>query len=150
MTPFVRSVLAVLGGYLIMSIVSSIFREILRSAAPTWSLDSDIDSFLAANFIYSCVAAMIGGFAAARIAPRAPMRHTLVLAGLVLVLAALYAFNGGDGAPVVYMAVSALATTLATIAGGWLSASLRMLLGGRAALESAAEDAKTCVFKAKK
>jgi hypothetical protein len=128
MTPIIRIVLAVLGGYIIMSIASSIFREILRSAAPSWSLDSDIDSFLVAHFIYSCVAAMIGGFSAARIAPGAPMRHTLALAGLVLVLATIYAFNGGDGAPVVYMAVSALATTLATIVGGWLSVNLRMLL----------------------
>jgi hypothetical protein len=62
----VRSVLAVLGGYMVMIVVVVVFTALSERLHPQWFRSPDpTGPYLVANILASFAAALLGGFAAA-------------------------------------------------------------------------------------
>lgn len=80
--------------------------------------------YLWARVAYGGMAGLVGGFVTAWLAPRAPLRHALVLALLVAAPAALYALPRRGGEPPGHDAASILVPVIAVLAGGWLRGRL--------------------------
>lgn len=88
-----RSVLAVLSGYFATTIVVVVLTvlaarlfiplELLQRTPPGYT-----SSYLVANFIYSFLAAALGGWITARLAPTNPLAHAGALTGVMLIVAA--------------------------------------------------------------
>lgn len=78
-------------------------------------------SWLAVNFASSLAAAVLGGWLAARLAPRAPFVHAVALAAVALVLSGLAAIRGAaPGQPAWYPAALAAVALAGILAGGRL------------------------------
>jgi hypothetical protein len=93
---WLRSVAAVLGG-LIVIIVLSLATDVVLHALdiyPPWGQPMHDTLLNAVALSYRCLYAIVGGYVAARLAPRMPLRHALVLGAVGMVLSAL----GGIGA----------------------------------------------------
>lgn len=121
-----RSVLAVLAGFaaLIATVIVAtiVLAQLLypdaddRAATPT-------SAWLALNFAYSLGAAVLGGWLAARLAPRAPFAHAVALAAVALA-ASLPGMIGGaqPGQPAWYPAALGALSVMGILAGGRLAA----------------------------
>jgi uncharacterized membrane protein YfcA len=83
MKPIWRSVLAVVGGYLVTAVLVVVLVSLATMATRARAGEPN-RAYLVLNLAGGLVAAMIGGLAASRIAPSAPMRHVLILAGIIL------------------------------------------------------------------
>jgi hypothetical protein len=81
----VRSFLAVLSGYASMAIVVMALTPLAaRLFIPEGAVAGA--PYLSANIAYSFAAAVLGGWVAARLAPRNPLAHGAALAGTILIL----------------------------------------------------------------
>lgn len=89
-----RSALAVLAGLLFIAVSSTLLDQLFHSLGvyPPWGVPmlETGDNILA--FAYRLVVSVAGCWLAARLAPRAPMAHALVLGSIGVVLSALGAF----------------------------------------------------------
>src|SRR5690348_15480654 len=134
MHPVVRSVLAVIGGYLVMVVVVAGCSVITGKIQPQWMREDVVPTaaYLTANLIYSATAAIAGGFAAGWLATRREVRHAAILAALVFVLGVASARLAGDTQPRWYQMILLAAMPLVTIGGGFLSAHLRTVSTARA------------------
>ncbi len=87
MPPVLRSILAILAGFVTMAIVVMVLTLIavsamhLKSGHPT-------PGYLAVNIFYSFAAAALGGYVTARLAPSSPFKHAYILAAIMLVAGA--------------------------------------------------------------
>ena len=120
-----KSVLAVLGGYAVMAVVVMGSTVVLQILAPVWIAPraSPGAAYVLLNLGYSCAAAAAGGYAAAWMAPHAPMKHAFILAGVVFVLAIVSAVFEGNQQPRWYQVLLALCTPGAIVLGGRLRSS---------------------------
>jgi peptidoglycan/LPS O-acetylase OafA/YrhL len=112
----VRSVLAVLAGYLIFALSAFAFFQISgqppHQAAPT--------PFMLGSIVFGMVFALLGGYVAARVARRRPLAHGLAV-GCVLALGAVVSLIGTYGKGAVWSQVAALALMApCAVIGGWL------------------------------
>ena len=86
-----RSVLAVIVGFAAMAVIVIVatigLAELMYPDAARGSPTPPTTAWLAVNFAYSFAAATLGGWLAARLAPRAPFAHAIALAVLALVMA---------------------------------------------------------------
>jgi hypothetical protein len=85
-------------------------------------------SFLAANLLFALVAAVVGGWLAARIAPSSPRRHVLALGALVVVMSIVVQLVPGaepNGQPAWYPWAIATIGIAGIIFGGWLRTRAR-------------------------
>ncbi len=90
----VRSVAAVLAGYLLFAVPAVILFH-LTNRAPRQPASV---AFILASTVYGVIFAGLGGFAAARIAGRAPLLHAAVLAcllGLIALVSLLAQLRSG-------------------------------------------------------
>jgi putative membrane protein (TIGR04086 family) len=116
----VRSILAVIAGYLAMAIVVVVLTVVtvavlhLQSGHPT-------ALYLALNVVYSLGAAVLGGWVAGRIARRSPVAHGVALGVLMLALSAYQLKHPAPGQPFAYLIVLLIACPLAAIAGAALN-----------------------------
>jgi hypothetical protein len=112
----VRSVLAVIAGYLAMMIVVIVLTVIvvkafhLQSGHPT-------PAYLTLNILYSLAAALLGGFVAAKIARRSPLAHGIALELIMLALSLVNFSTSAGGQPLGYRIFVVVALPLAAIAG---------------------------------
>jgi hypothetical protein len=96
-----RSVLAVIGGYLTMAVLVAVLTGIAikmtgrDSSRPT-------PGYLAANVFYSLLAAFAGGFVAAKIAGRYPVQHGVALAVVMFAMAIVSYFQYRNTQPLWY------------------------------------------------
>lgn len=120
MPSIVRSVIAVIAGYAAMAAVVIAFTVLIKRRAPQWmeSLGKPNATYIYTNLLYSFGAAMLGGFVAATIAPRARLAHACILAGIVFVLAILSALQTGDKQPRWYQATLVIICPLGVVLGG--------------------------------
>lgn len=121
-----RSVLAVIVAFAAMAIAvivaTVVSVRLLYPEAGPGRLPAPTAGWLAVNFAYSLAAALMGGWLAAYLAPRAPFAHAVALAVVALAMAVPGILGAGSpGQPDWYPPVMA-----ALAAGG-------ILLGGRLA-----------------
>ncbi len=92
-----RSIWAVLAGYLTLAILVMLLLMIVLAIVPRWQASVSSD-YLAANIMLSIISAMAGGWVCARLAPDRPLAHGLALGIISLVLGVLYALDTPLGA----------------------------------------------------
>ena len=80
-----RSIGAVLGGIVAVFVLSLGIDEILHLTGvyPPWS-ERMSDALFSLATSYRIVIGVVGGYVTARLAPRAPMRHALIMGGIGL------------------------------------------------------------------
>lgn len=124
MPSIVRSILAIVAGYASMAVAVIALTVLVKRKAPQWmgSEGKPNPTYMYANLFYSFGAAMIGGFVAAVLAPRAPLAHACALASLVFVLAIVSALQMGTRQPRWYQLALAIVGPLGTIFGGMVQA----------------------------
>lgn len=131
MKPWIRSVGAVAGGFLVTAIASTVVDEIMHSTGvfPSSPLSmSDLLFGLASG--YRALFTIAGGFVTARLAPDRSMRHTWILAwiGLAAGLAGVVAYFviGGAKLGPAWYPVSIAAESIPCVwLGGRLATSRR-------------------------
>lgn len=124
MPSIVRSIIAIVAGYASMAAVVIALTVLVKRKAPEWmgTVGKPNATYLYTNLVYSFGAAMIGGFVAALIAPRAPLAHACALAGIVFVLAVVSAVQMANKQPRGYQIALAVIGPLGTIFGGLVQA----------------------------
>lgn len=107
----IRSVLAVVAGYVVICVVVLGFSWLLppTTLASRW--------FFVA---YGFMAALLGGYVAAALAGRSPFRHAVVLAGVGVALAILSFFFALDDSPLWFHLANTVVPAVAVLLGGWL------------------------------
>lgn len=120
----IRSVLAILIGYVAMAAVVAFFTMIAAVVNPDlFKPGSALPvSYLAGNIGYSLAAALAGGYACAWFAQKSRVLHGLVLASLVMLAAIMTARQYGDLQPRWYQIVLATVMPLAVIGGAAIKA----------------------------
>ena len=124
---FIRSLIAILGGIGLISLVAEVLEFTLVGAAaggPLPDLDAyfavrNRPSILGAKLVYNTVAAVLGGYMTAKIAGRHEMAHARI-AALVQTAALIYGFTAGEFAaytPVWMRAALIVLTGPAMLAG---------------------------------
>ena len=111
-----RSAVAVLAGLLIFS-VAAMVPIMLSGRTPDQRPEP---GFAAFSVIYGVVAAAVAGWAAARIAGRAPIAHAVGVAALLIGTAAFSYSIQVAGASLWSLIVTIVASAPAAIAGGYL------------------------------
>ncbi|MDQ2930411.1 MAG: hypothetical protein M3Y05_06270 [Gemmatimonadota bacterium] len=124
MPSIVRSIIAIVAGYASMAAVVVALTVLVKRKAPEWmgTVGKPNPTYIYANLFYSFGAAMIGGFVAALVAPRAPLAHACALAGIVFVLAVVSALQMANKQPRWYQIALAVIGPLGTIFGGMVQA----------------------------
>ena len=100
---FIRSILAILGGMGLISIITQVLEFTLVGAAAGGQLTGmeqyfevrNRPSLLAAGLVYNTVAAVLGGYMVAKIAGQQEMAHARI-AALVQTAAMIYGFTAGE------------------------------------------------------
>jgi len=119
-----RSAIAVLSGYLAMVVVVGLCTYVLMLLTPSWfpGAAPPPGPYLAVNVAYSVVAALTGGYVAAWLAPRRPVKHALLLAVFALVISIVSAVLQGDRQPRWYQVLVAVCMPMVIVLGGWARA----------------------------
>lgn len=117
----IRSILAILAGYIVIVALVLAGTYALQSLKPHWFLDGApvTAGYLATNITYSLVAAWIAGYVTAIIAGRAPMQHAFALAGVSVAMAVFAAINGAEQ-PRWFQLLRAAVMAAAIISAGWM------------------------------
>jgi peptidoglycan/LPS O-acetylase OafA/YrhL len=122
-----RSAIAIIGGYLAMVVVVGLCTYFLMLLTPSWfpGAAPPAGPYLAVNIAYSVVAALVGGYVAAWIAPRRPVKHAVLLAAFALVMSVVSAVLQGDRQPRWYQVLLAVCMPMVIVLGGWARAHSR-------------------------
>ncbi len=118
-----RSVLAVVAGFFFIGFLAFGMDAVVRNAMPgAFSASGRVDSVPLLLFIaaYVFVFAVAGCYLTARLAPRRPMLHALVLGVLGLIFNVAGTIAMWETAPVWFHGVSLLLVMPAAWLGGWL------------------------------
>ena len=126
-----RSIGAVVLGYVVLALITivgtSIAARLLlprRAGAPAGSPPVLTPSYLTANLTVSTLAAVVGGYVTARMAPGRSMVHVAVLALLILALSAMSArAPPSAGQPGWYNRILPLLGLVGVVVGGVLRTS---------------------------
>lgn len=123
----IRSVLAVLGGFVTMAIIVMVSTAVAAQALIPGGVRamatpgvSPPRAYLVANLGASALAAFIGGVVTARIATAVPFTHGLYLAGLMCIMGAVSARMEGDRQPRWYQVVMCTVMPAIAVAGAWV------------------------------
>jgi hypothetical protein len=121
-----RSLLAVVAGFAAMAVTVIVATIVLAELLYPEAKDSPTtptSAWLAVNFAYSFAAAALGGWVAARLAPRAPFGHAVALAALALAFALPGIVGGAQpGQPAWYPPVLAALALAGILIGGRFAA----------------------------
>ena len=97
-----RSIVAVVVGYLSLSICVMVLLVVALALVPAWQ-GTVTGGYLATNIMLSIISAAIGGWVCARLAPSRPLLHGNILGLIALALGILYALSpmedGGRSQP---------------------------------------------------
>lgn len=125
-----RSIVAVLAGFVAVAVLSLATDQVLHvlDVYPPWGQPMYETRLNALALSYRIVYTVLGGFITARLAPRAPMRHVMILGVIGLVAAtagAVVAIAVADLGPSWYPIALAVTAYPCTWLGGRLDASAR-------------------------
>ncbi len=119
-----RSILSVVVGYLSIAVATMLSTWLLTVAfgLPLQPADPSFrppTPYVAASLVSGFAIAILGGFVAARIAPRSPRRHALVLAALVLAFGVMFSLMNRTGPhPGWYLLLLPIVGFLGVVLGG--------------------------------
>jgi hypothetical protein len=119
MNPWVRSVLAVVGGFAAMAVIVIAVTPLAMKAMRV-EIARPTRSYMVVNLAYSFTAALAGGYLAALIAGRAPIGHGVALAVFMLVMSGVSAKQSWGQQPKWYVAVLSLGGPVFCMLGAWL------------------------------
>jgi hypothetical protein len=112
--PGLRSIAAVLAGFLLMTMVASV----------AGAITGMLGGALVVSLIGSVIAAVTGGWAAARVGSHAPFQHAAALAILIAFMTIIVWANTPAGTqPAWYLPVVGVIGVLGVLAGGRIRAS---------------------------
>ena len=121
----VRSILAVVAGYLVMFLGVSLF-FVFAMAVGFGEMPRDPAAFqppawlYVAEVVFGTLAALGGGYVCVWVARRRQQRHLLVLAAVIVVLGVVSAF-AESGLKPLWSSIAVVVTgALGAVAGGWL------------------------------
>ncbi|QEE30818.1 hypothetical protein FTW19_24145 [Terriglobus albidus] len=115
MPPALRSVMSVMVGFLALNIVRSLESNLLQLV---FAGKAETSGYLIASIAVLLVAAMVGGFVAAIIAPYKPILHAGVVAAILFGFSVNAFFKLQNGPqPVWYLLTLTIATPAAVIVG---------------------------------
>ena len=122
--PLLRSIFALVAGYLVSSVLTAVTIGVLAALFPA-SYTATSLAWVGLNLVYSCVFAALGGYATARLAPNRPIQHALGLGLAMAALSALMAVTTvGNPAyadsPAWYYPALAVTVAPSVWLGGWL------------------------------
>lgn len=117
-----RSILAVLAGYLTLAILTMATIALLGVFFPNqYGAETATPSvgWIVFNLVYSALFVIVGGYLTARLAPKAPQAHALVLGGIMALLAlgGLLTAEAGGPQPMWYLVALVLMPLPATWVG---------------------------------
>ncbi len=122
-----RSVLAILAGFVTVFVLSLATDQVFHvlKVYPPWGQPMYDTGLLTLALAYRCLYAVLGSWIAARLAPRAPMRHAMILGwiGLVFAIAGAVAtifFMPVKLGPSWYPIALVITTLPCAWLGGWL------------------------------
>lgn len=118
-----RSVFAVVSGYLAMAVIVRLATFVLYGLRPAWFAGKPQAVFLVLSIGYTAVAAFAAGWLTARLAMQKHFLHAVVLAVLTFALEIVATVLAGEGQPRWYQALLIILTPAAVIAGGRLRQS---------------------------
>ncbi|MGC1462608.1 MAG: hypothetical protein WA802_10430 [Terracidiphilus sp.] len=131
MKPRIRSVVAIVAGFLITAVASIIMDAIMRAAGifPSSPRAMSDPLFVLAS-TYRALFTVAGGFGTARLAPDRPMRHAWILAGIGLAaglagVVVYFTVGGAQLGPAWYPASIAIEAIPCVWIGGRLATSVR-------------------------
>lgn len=121
----VRSILAVIAGFVVMTGLVILFTMLAASVLyPGQPMGAPVEpsrGWIAVNLTYSLLAAVAGGWVTAKLARRKRMTHAAVLAVIVLAFSVPGMLGiGSAGQPGGYPLVMVGIGILGVLAGGWL------------------------------
>jgi hypothetical protein len=120
-----RSTLAVIAGFVAIFVLSLGTDQIFHSLGvyPSWGEPMRATSLNLLALAYRLVYDTFGCYLTARLAPRSPMRHALILGGVGFVLSSLGAVGAimQDLGPAWYPILLALSSLPSAWLGGWLA-----------------------------
>jgi hypothetical protein len=116
MPPILRSILAVLVGFMVMSFIVGIF-TVLAAAVLHVQYGRPTPTYLACNVAYSLFAAGVAGFICALIAGHRPTLHAGILAAIMLAASVPAALHPAGVQPTWYVFVLMFGGPLAVVAG---------------------------------
>jgi hypothetical protein len=114
--------LALLAGYATMAVIIIVLTALIARLIPSWVADPARPKigYIFVNLGYSFLAASAGGYVTAWIGQSKPLAHTLVLAVIVLVMAALNALLTRGKQVIAYQIALVFLTPVGILAGGLL------------------------------
>jgi len=117
-----RSILAVLAGYVVILAIVFGATYVLQAVKPEWYLIGVplTSGYLATNIAFSLTAAFLGGSVTAMIASRARMKHVYVLAAVSVAMTVLSAMTAEEEQPRWFQALRAVVMVAAIVAAGWM------------------------------
>jgi len=117
-----RSIVAVLTGFIAVFIVSLATDQLMHvlDIYPPWGEPMLDTGLLSLALSYRIVYGIAGGYIVARLAPRNPMRHALVMGGIGLVLSVAGGIAMWDMGAHWYAVAVALTALPCAWFGGWL------------------------------
>ena len=119
MTQSSRSVFAVIDGLLLFLALEGVFYAIAFLGLHR-SFDTPTPLYLSCNLVWGLIAAVLGGYTAAKVAHRSPVLHGIVVA-LPLLLLGLYNLHKGLGnRNTPFVLAFNLLVPVACVAGAWL------------------------------
>lgn len=118
----VHAFLALFAGFLSMALLVGIATVAIRKFVPEWvgATGSPRAGYIFVNLGYSLAATMFGGYVTAYLAQANPLIHTLALALIVLLLAALSALQQRGLQPIWYPLLLVAITPAGVLIGGLL------------------------------
>ncbi|SEG42882.1 hypothetical protein SAMN05421819_2885 [Bryocella elongata] len=115
-----RSVLAVLAGFVAM-VALVIVCTLLAMQAMHLKSGHPTPGYLVINATYSLLAAVAGGWIAARLSRYKPLHHALALAMIVAFLSLVMLMKPSLSQSYTYQLAMAIVPPFAVLAGGWLA-----------------------------
>ncbi|MCH8812712.1 MAG: hypothetical protein IID07_12845 [Gemmatimonadetes bacterium] len=102
MTPFIQSVLSVLGAFFVVAVLVGLTTTITAQLmlGPDGPGTEPTTAFLAVNLTYSVLFAIVGGYVAATVSDHSPLRHAAALSVFMMLLGlTAWMLNGRQPAP---------------------------------------------------
>ena len=97
MKSIIKSILAVIAGFLTIAVLSIVTDTILEMTHVFPPLtEKSADWMLVLALVYRCVYSVIGGFVVARLAPSKPMKHVMILIIIGTIMGTLGAVANWD------------------------------------------------------
>jgi hypothetical protein len=117
---YVRAFLALLAGFATMAVLVGVVTAVLVKRFPKWvgAQGHPRPTYVLVNLAWSFLASMAGGCVTAWVSSNDPLRQTLVLAIIVLLLSGLSALQLRGRQPIWYQLLLIVLSPLGVLAGG--------------------------------